>query len=504
MRAFAAPVALLAAALAVLAVHGPVLDHYFFGDDFVPLGEAASKGTGAYARDLFLLDDVTPNWRFLPGLFYLGAFRAFGLDAFPFLLVSVLVHIGTAALIFWLVYRAIGAAWPAFLASASFGLTAAHAPTVAQVTAFNNVLAAFLVMLSLVTLYEGLERRRLGWWGAASVVSFAGAVASNESTAVLAPVPALLVLWKLPESERWWEKPREWRPLALPIAPYALIGGAALIGFGACRCTEAASVYSSGDHAVGNLWIYLGRLLYPIGLEFPGQVGTAHLVAGLVVAGLALAMLARGSTFARICVAFLALAILPYLPIGFALAMRYVYLAAIPFSILAALLFVEVVARAGPLATAAAPVLAVLALGVMGLYGWQTWSQNQFIADGSAQWRTLVDGLEERYPELPEGSRVIVRGGPHTDALWQFFVLPSVGEVVWGGVQLFSLPQETERFCAPPAGDLYVVDYDEGSFAPAVVTEQQNTIGPGALITPDEDAPPRAIVVDCRRPGLVP
>ena len=415
-RALWAGAALAAVAGAIFIVHAPVLNHYFFGDDFVPLADAASRSTWGYVRDLFLLRDLTPNWRLLPGLFYLGAYRAFGLNAFPYLLTSVLAHVGTAGLIFWLVRRAMGTVWPAFLAAAFFGLTAAHVSTVGHVTAFNNVLSGFLLMLSLVTLYEGLARRRLRWWGVASALSFAGAIASNESVAVLAPVPGLVVLWKVSEVDGWWRQPQEWRRLALLSAPYGLIGGAALIGFGACRCTEAASVYSVGV-VFENFWIYLGWLLYPIGLELPGRVGTAHLAAGLVVVALALAMLLRGPALARVCVAFLLLALIPYLPLHFFLATRYVYLAAIPFSILAALLFAEAAAYGGRITPLLPPALALVALSVLGLYGWQTWSQNEFIADGSAQWRQLVTGLQERYPELPRRSQVYVRGGPLTDPL---------------------------------------------------------------------------------------
>ena len=491
--AISSATALVLAVAATFVAHLPVLGHYFFGDDFVPLAEIASSSTGAYVKDLFLLRDITPNWRFLPGLFYLGSYRAFGLDAFPMLLANVLLHLGTVALIFTLVRRIVGRVWPAFLAAAFFGLTAASAPTVAQVTAFNNVLAGFLVMLSLVTLHEGLARGRPRWWVALSAIAFAGAIASNESTAALAPVPALLALWKLLDWERW-RQPQAWiRPAPL-VALYGVVGGAALVGFGACRCTEAASVYAGGGQLFGNVWIYLGRLLYPIGLEFPGEVGAAHLVAGLVVAALALALLVLGPALARICVAFLALALIPYLPIDFALAPRYVYMASIPFSILAALLVVHAATYLARLAPALPLLLAPPAVVVMALYGWQTWEQNQFIADGSATWEALVSGLEESYPELPEGSRVIVRGGPHTGVLEQFFVLPAVGEVIWGGVELYSFPEETEVFCLPPDGDLYVTDFDDGRYTPVEVTDVDLVAG----------TPRPAIAVSCKPPAVVP
>ena len=484
----AAILALLAVAGAIFVVYAPVLNHYFFGDDFVPLADVASRSTWGYVADLFLLRDPTPNWRLLPGLFYLATFRAFGLEAFPFLLTNVLLHIGTASLIFVLVRRAAGAFSPAFLAAAFFGLTAAHARTIAQVTAFNNALAAFLLMLSLVTLYEGLARGRLRWWGVASALSFAGAIASNESYAMLAPVPALLALWKFSDADGWWRQLREWRRLVLLVAPYAAIGGAALIGFGACRCTEAASVYSLGV-VFENFWIYLGRLLYPIGLELPGRVGDAHLVAGLAVAALALLMLVRGPALARICVVFLLLALIPYLPIEFALAPRYVYLAAIPFSILAALLFAEAAAYGGRITPLLPPALALVALSVLVFYGWQTWSQNEFIADESAQWRQLVTGLQERYPELPAGSQVYLRGGPLALG-FSPFVAPPVGEVLWSDVQFRIVAEGAETICARPGGEVFVLDFDAGRFTPVTAGDpSEPSIGP-AVPAIRTDCPP--------------
>ena len=61
----------------MFAVQAPVLGHYFFNDDFVPLADIATRSTGGYIKDLFLLRDLTPNWRFLTGLFYLVEYRAF-------------------------------------------------------------------------------------------------------------------------------------------------------------------------------------------------------------------------------------------------------------------------------------------------------------------------------------------------------------------------------------------------------------------------------------------
>lgn len=469
-----AGVALAAAAGAIFFVHLPVLTHYFFGDDFVPLADIASRSTWGYVKDLFLSRDLTPNWRFLTGLFYLASYRAFGLNAFPFLLANVLVHIGTAGLMFWLVWRVMGAVWPAFLAAAFFGLSAAHVPTVGQVTAFNNVLAGFLLMLALVTLYEGLVRGQLRWWGFASVVSFAGAIAANESAAVLAPVLGLVVLWQVSEVDGWWQEGRQWARLALLSAPYALLGGAALISFRACECTEASrgGIFGIGDHLFGNLWIYLGRLLYPIEMEPPGDVGAAHLAAGAVVAMLAIAALLRGPALARISVVFLLLALVPYLPIKLWSAARYTYVAAIPFSILAALLFAAVAGYSKRLTPVLPALLALVAFGVLGLYGWQTWNQNQVIAGGSVRWQTMLVGLREQYPDLPNGSTVYVHGGPFTGPLLQCKVLPAVGELLWGDVKLFTFyTTYLVGHRTRPGYAVFVAEYQGGQMVPLSIPE---------------------------------
>ena len=83
---------------------------------------------------------------------YLFLYRSFGIEALPYLLTSVTVHTATAALLFWFMWRVLQNAWAAALAAAIFGVTGAHAPTVGQVTAMNNVLAAFFVMLALVSI----------------------------------------------------------------------------------------------------------------------------------------------------------------------------------------------------------------------------------------------------------------------------------------------------------------------------------------------------------------
>lgn len=461
--------ALFATIAAVFAVQAPVLSHYFFNDDFVPLADIATRSTGGYIKDLFLLRDLTPNWRFLTGIFYLAEYRAFHLHALPYLLIEVLFHTATAGLIFWLMRRATKSDWSAILAAGFFGVSAATVPTVGQITALNNVLAGFFVTLAIVLLFEALDRERpSALLYVAAVMAFAAAIASNESASVTAPVVGLIALWKAPRAQAWWRQSSEWMRIGLYAAPFAALGSAALIGFGTCACTE--TYLYSRDHIVANVWLYFGRLLYPIGLEFPGHVGTAHLVAGLIVAGLAVVALVRGPALARIAAVFLFLAVGPYLPIDIWAAERYTYLASIPFAILAAFFFLELGHYATRISAALTAVVAMLALAAIALNGWQTLAQNADQADASDRWRQLVTAADRAYPNVPPKSTVYVRGGPVVDELAQCSVMPAIGEVLWGDAKLFTFPKDQlTNYRARPGYHVYVGDFVGGRIVPQPV-----------------------------------
>ena len=458
--------------IATLIAQAPVLGHYFFGDDFVPLADIASRGTSEYLKDLFLLQDETPNWRFLTGLFYLGAYETFGLTAASYLAVAVIVHLGTAALIFHFLRQVTKEAWLAALAAALFGLSPASVPTVGQVTAINNVFGGFLLMLSIVLVYEARDRRPFALWAGGAALAFAAAIAANESVAVLAPVPILVALWRWSDNAESAARGR-WVRAAVLSAPFAILGGVALIGFGVCECTAAAEggAFGAGGHLFDNALIYLGRLLYPVGMEPPGDVGMAHLVAGLVAAILALAAFVRGPAPARITVIFLALALIPYLPLKLWSAPRYVYLASVPFSMVAALVVWEAASLARRLSPVVSTIVMVAVIGVLGLFVWQTWSQNQDFDNLTSDWEALAGGIEDTYPDLPEGSTVYVRGGALTGPLLQCVVLPALGEVLWGGSKRFTIASDSaETFGARPGYPVFLADSIDGGFVPATLS----------------------------------
>jgi hypothetical protein len=361
--------------------------------------------------------------------------------------------------------------WLAALGATFFGLSPASVPTVGHVTAINNVFGGFLLMLSIVLAYEARDRRPPASWAGGAALAFAAAIAANESVALLAPVPMLVALWRfLPDgvstTRGWWVR------AGIVAAPFAILGSVALIGFGACECTAAAEggTFGAGSHLFDNALIYLGRLLYPVGMEPLGDVGTAHLAAGLVASALALVMFVRGPAPARIICIFLALALIPYLPLKLWSAPRYVYLASIPFSMLASLVVWETASLGRRLSSVIPAFVGVAIIGVGGLFVWQTWSQNEDFDDLTADWEELAGGMEATYPDLPEGSTVYVRGGPLTDPLLQCVVMPALGEVLWGDTKLFTIAAASEEtYRARPDYAVFLADAVDGVFVPVTL-----------------------------------
>jgi hypothetical protein len=56
----------------VVGIHISTMGNYFFGDDFLVLGDVNSQAFPSYMRDVVLLNDLTPNWRPLTMAIYYG------------------------------------------------------------------------------------------------------------------------------------------------------------------------------------------------------------------------------------------------------------------------------------------------------------------------------------------------------------------------------------------------------------------------------------------------
>jgi hypothetical protein len=260
------------------------------------------------------------------------------------------------------------------------------------------------------------------------IIAFAFAIASNGSMAIMFPVLGLpfLLLGEPGDLQRRLQR------AVLFTLPFAVLGFAAAIGFTACDCTAAEDTFGL-DNAHRTFFIYLGRLVYPVGLEPPTYIDPPHLIAGLLLFVVTIVMLAVGPVVGRIGAAWMLLAIAPHALIETHTAHRFMYLAAPGFGFLVAGIVAAFEPHARRIGTAGGLALAALVvLLVVPWYSWQTHRENGPYREATGDWELLHDELARVFPRVPPGTTVEVIGGPLTHPLDNFYVMPALAFTMWG------------------------------------------------------------------------
>ncbi len=422
---------LLVALVGVFAAQARTLTFFYFQDDYTPYGEIVTQGTRTYLWNLVTAQDLTPNWRVLPGLLYLSDAKLFGMTPLAPLIVLLAAHLGTVALLYRAVWRVTKSAWAAFTAAVIFGLHPTYAGVLGQVAVAPHVFSAFFLAATLNAVIEcatAESAHAANRWCATTIPLYILALMSNESMAIIFPAFGLayLLFDKHPDLKQrlLWATIR--------TLPLAVIGFAAAISFSTCGCTEADAVYST-DSAVRVFFIYSGRILYPIGLEPPSYIDPPHLYASIALMAVAVIVLARGSAIGRIGVVWMMLAIVPHIFVSTHTANRFTYLATPGFAMIVASIVVAAepyLRRLDPRAPAATVAISLAAIAPW--YAWQTHLQNEPWRVSTDNWQLLHDELERQFPDVPPGSTVEVIGGPLTHPLDNFFVMPALGYTIWG------------------------------------------------------------------------
>lgn len=449
------------ALIATLALQLTTVSYYFYFDDYVPFGEIATNGGRTYVWNLITANDLTPNWRPLPGLLYLGSYEFAGMNPLPVHILTLALHIGTAALIYYVLWRTTGRAWAACVGALVFGLNPAYVGALSQVTTATQELAGFFLIATLAAAIEcafARDRRRANVWLAVAVALYALAIGSHEGMAIIFPVFGLALL-------SFDANPRG-RVIRAIVrsAPFAVLGFATAGTFLACGCNEGTSVWGTSD-AWNQTLIYAGRLVYPIGLELPQHVSTAHMFGAAVLAIAIVIVSAFGPKIARVGSLWLILALAPHVFIQYFTASRYLYLPSIGFALLFASLAIlvgEPLSRLQPRLAllAGAPLLAAL----FGWYAYQTVQQNDHFASATGDWRRFHRDVTRVFPTVPAGTRVMIIGGPFQKYEYQIYILPAFAQTTWGpGVTITDMePGSLPASLALVSDSPYVAEYRGG------------------------------------------
>ena len=77
--------------------------------------------------------------------------------------------------------------------------------------------------------------------------------------------------------------------------------------------------------------------------------------------------------------------------------------------------------------------------------------------------KSAAKDVERAFPEVPPGSRVVIIGGPWTDVIYQFHVMPSIAHVTWDpSVRMYSVPPESGDAEIAQRGDNWLIARYEG------------------------------------------
>lgn len=462
IRKYARHLPLLLIVGLVVGIHVPTMHYYFFGDDFLVLGDIRTRSFPNYMSDVIFLRDMTPNWRPLTMLVYWGEFKAFGFNALPWRIVNLSFHVATVLVLYTLVLSLTKRLFVALAAALIFAVSASAVHTVTYITAFPHVFSEFLLITALYTLHryvEGGERRAAWYWS--SLTLFILGFLANEGGVVLGAV--LFVYYAAYSLARR----RDILDFTLKMAPFAIASALLVSGLSGCGCQGVdAGFYGVGWHIPRETWIYMARLAYPVG-AIRLEPTAIEWVWGSVVISFAIFFLIRGPHIARFAAVGMVIGVAPYVPGKIWTATRYSYMATPFFAILVALCAGFVHHYATKVYKPAAHVLAAMALvAVGGLYSWQTIHQTQPFLRATDRWQLLAGDLRANYANVPPGTTIYVIDdeGLWSNPYWQPTWMTSVGRALYGkDVSVRALPSDDlARLQKSINGPLYVVQLEDG------------------------------------------
>ena len=447
----------------VVGIHVRTLHYYFFGDDFLVLGDVQTRTFGDYMRDVVLLRDLTPNWRPLTMAVYYGEFHLFGFDAMAWRIVNLSLHASTVLLLYVLVLSISKRVFVAAAAALIFGVSASAVHTVTYITAFPHVFSEFLLIASLLSMHGYVQggERRFGLYWLSFLLYIAGFLANEGGVVIGAVIFVYYATFSFPHR-------RDVLDFTMKMMPFAIAATLLVGGLSGCGCQGVdGGFYGMGWHIPKETWVYMSRLAYPVG-AIRLEPTAMEWVWGSIVIGAAIFFFIRGPHLARFAALGVVIGVAPYVPGKIWTATRYTYMSLPFFAILVAVAAGFVHHYAVRISRPAAHALAAAALfAVGGLYAWQTIHQSDPFLHDTARWQLLSDDLREAYPEVPPGHTIYVieDEGLWSNPYWQPTWMTSVGHALYGrDVSVRALPAGDFKRLQETLDDdpLYLVQYEDG------------------------------------------
>ena len=488
----------------VFAVYLPTLNDYFHGDDYLAFIDLTTLKPWQQVSDVFTFQDSNIYWRPLGHLYYLGIYEAAGLDPYYFHLAGLGVFLGTLALLYKFCLNFGLTRIVALGSVAVFGLFPNHVVSVAWVTNAPRLLAVFFALVSLIMVQQSLKTGRR-WYEVPCFLAMGVTVLSDEVAVALTPLPVLYALFAQ-------GRPLvHWRQHLLRVLPYAALGitiGVLQFTVGSVQETVAPVVISLAEIGIGwhilrEYWALVAKLVLPVrdGVSLEAIL-SVQWAAGAIAIAVALASAYFASWRGWFLVAWIAAALAPFTlweaPIAPA---RYLYMAAVPFSVLLAwstAAGVVALSRSGlmrrtaalGLAPAGYALIAVAVALVLIFSARETLERNDAFAASAEPYRALAEDLPRVLPDVPTGCRFVIYYGVWDGAVvWQ----DAVVQTIYRDRTLRTINIDSARtnsnVISPQPKDIVIFYTERGFILPSMPVQTTTTPTP---VTSGEPEPPAA------------
>jgi hypothetical protein len=335
----------------------------------------------------FTETDLTANWHPLTWLSHMLDVQLFGVNPLGHHLVSLLLHLANALLLFWIFNRTTGALWPSFFIAAVFALHPLRVESVAWAAERKDVLSGFFWMLTIAAhvLYTEKPALHRYLW---VVIFFILGLMAKPMLVTLPFVLLLLDVWPLKRIalKRPFQRRLFMRLLVEKIPLFVLTTASCVMTFmiqrqaGAMLRGQNYSLMTRLSNAAVAYVGYIGKLFYPVKLAvlYPHPGTTLPIWQPIAAVG-ALVILTTAALFWGTRKRYLLVGWLWYLGtlvpvIGLvqvgsqAMADRYTYLPAIGLCVMLAWGVADLLGNRGgyrlkAVGVAAAVILAALTLG---------------------------------------------------------------------------------------------------------------------------------------------
>jgi protein O-mannosyl-transferase len=335
--------------LAVVVIYRGAVASDFFNDDFHWLAQTQHFDLANLVR----LDRYDHFYRPVIELYFAAGLRAFGCEALPFHITSVVVHLLCVAVLFLLARSLSGHAWFAATAAVLFAVQPGYTEAVAWVGAITDLLPGLWFLLALWLHLLFLRDRRVSVYLVLLVV-FALCLLTHESSATLLPMMVLLEL-TVGTAGTLATRLRTVAVHVLSYVPFA----AMLLGYLAIAYVVNSRSYlvqeghyAFGLHAIPNAFNYVVAL----------YVGKRIAVSYVLIAATVGLLLWRGTPRVRLFTLWIFVTLAPVSFFTWGNASRYLYVPAAGFALLLATLIMQIHALAAKRVSARAAQAIVVVL----------------------------------------------------------------------------------------------------------------------------------------------